>query len=132
MGLAKLLENQALHCATAGTNLAIVPGMAGRRTHQRFSVFPSPQGVLRVLQDVIVHSRAREDMVVVTTGPGVLGEVVLVQSPDEIAAAVEARVLASQPIVIDGNVRHQLRLRQMSEGPVPEDSQAGGGNSAND
>jgi hypothetical protein len=81
--------------------------------------------VLRVLHDVIVHRRAPEEMVVVTTVPGVLGEVVLVQSPDEIAAAVEARVLASQPIVIDGNVRHQLHLRQMSEGAVTEDSQTG-------
>lgn len=119
-------------CAKTGTNLAILGGMAGRRAHQRFSVSPSPHGVLRVLQDVIVHSRAREDMVVVTTGPGVLGEVVLVQLPDQVDAAVEARVVASQPIVIDGNVRHQLRLSRTGEAAATGDSQAGRDTSAND
>ena len=88
--------------------------MFGRRSHARFSVLPSPEGVLRVLTDVVVQSATPDHMVVVSRYPGVLGELVSVQSPDD--DDVVARVLESHPIVVDGSVRHQVRLRQMSGG----------------
>ena len=86
--------------------------MSGRRSHPRFSVLPSPEGVLRVLTDVVVQSATPDHLVVVSRHPGVLGELVSVQSPDD--EGVIAQVLESHPIVVDGGVRHQVRLRQMS------------------
>ena len=83
--------------------------MSGRRSHPRFAVLPSPEGVLRVLRDVVVQRTTLEEMVVVSRDPGVLGEVVSVHSPEE-GAGVTARVLESQLIMVDGSVRHQLRL----------------------
>ena len=85
--------------------------MSGRRSHSRFAIKPSPEGVLRVLRDIVMHSATQEHMVVVSRDPGVLGELVSVQSPYS-ARGVMARVLESQLVVVDGNVRHQLRLRQ--------------------
>jgi hypothetical protein len=84
--------------------------MSGRRNHTRFTVTPSPQGILRVLRDVVVQSETPQHMVVVSTDPGVLGELVSVQA-GYANAGVFARVLESQLIVVDGTVRHQLRLQ---------------------
>ena len=64
--------------------------------------------------DVLVQCMTPEDIIVVGRQPGIPGETVSVQSPDDAETLVTAQVLHSQPIVVDGSVRHQLRLRQMS------------------
>jgi len=86
--------------------------MSGRRSHQRFAVLASPEGVIRVMGDVVMQSLTPEQIVVVSRQPGIPGETVSVQSPDGVETIVTAQVLASQPVVIDGSVRHQLLLRQ--------------------
>ena len=88
--------------------------MSGRRSHQRFAVLASPEGVIRVMGDVVMQSVTPDQIVVVSRQPGIPGETVSVQSPDEVETIVTAQVLESQPIVIDGSVRHQLLLRQTS------------------
>lgn len=88
--------------------------MSGRRSHARYAVLASPEGILRVLGDVVVQSLTSEQIVVVSRQPGVPGETVSVQSPGDVETLVTAQVLESQPIVIDGSIRHQLKLRQMS------------------
>ena len=87
--------------------------MSGRRSHQRFSVVALPEGILRVMGDVVVQSATPDQLVVVSRQPGIPGETVSVQSPDGVDTAVTAQVLGSQPIVMDGSVRHRLLLRQM-------------------
>jgi hypothetical protein len=64
--------------------------------------------------DVVVQRASVEEMVVVSRDPGVLGQVVSVHSSEEVAG-VTARVLESQLIVVDGSVRHQLRLHPTVE-----------------
>jgi hypothetical protein len=88
--------------------------MSGRRSHQRFAVVAPPEGILRVMGDVVVQSVTPEQIVLVSRQPGIPGETVSVQSPDALDSPVSAQVLDSQPIVIDGSVRHQLRLGQVS------------------
>ena len=83
--------------------------MSGRRSHPRFAVLPSPEGILRVRRDVMVQRASPEGLVVVSRDPGVLGEVVSLQSAAD-DEGVTARVLESHLIVVDGSVRHQLRL----------------------
>ena len=87
--------------------------MSGRRSHQRFAVLASPGGILRVMGDVVVQSVTAEQIVLVSREPGIPGETVSVQSPDEAGTLITAQVLESQPTVVDGNVRHQLRLGGM-------------------
>ena len=88
--------------------------MSGRRSHARFAVLPSPEGVLRVLRDVVVRSAIDEQLVVVGRQPGVRGELVSVHWADDSNPAVVAEVLESHPVIVDGTVRHQLRLQQMN------------------
>jgi hypothetical protein len=88
--------------------------MSGRRSHQRFAVLAPPEGILRVMGDVVVQSVTSEEIVLVSRQPGIPGETVSVRPPDEAETLIRAQVLESQPIVVDGNVRHQLRLGRMA------------------
>jgi len=85
--------------------------MSGRRSHVRFEVIQSPEGVLRVLRDVLVQSADLREVVAISREPGVLGEAVTVElSAEQPGAGVHARVVESQPVVVNGTVRHRLRL----------------------
>lgn len=99
--------------------------MSGRRSHPRYAVFPSLEGVLRVLRDVVVQSTNSEQLVVLGRHPGVLGELVSVQSLSGSGDPVIAQVVESQPIIVDGSVRHQLRLQQL-DGSAAFEREAGG------
>ena len=75
----------------------------------------SPKGMLRVLQDVVIQKSRPDHTIALSREPGVLGELVTVQFPNRDDTSVWARVLESQPIVVDGNVRHRLRLHHLGE-----------------
>ena len=94
--------------------------MSGRRSHQRFAVLASPEGILRVMGDVVLESQTSEQIVVVSRQPGVPGETVSVQSPHESETIVMAQVLESQPVVVDGSIRHQVRLQQLNRMPADD------------
>lgn len=89
--------------------------MSGRRSHARFAVLQSPTGILRVLRDIDIQSLTNGHIVAVSREPGVLGELVLVQFPAQTGEALRTRVLDSQPVVMDGAVRHQLRLHHVTD-----------------
>jgi hypothetical protein len=80
----------------------------------------SPEGVLRVVRDVIIQSTTNEHIVAISPEPGVLGTSVSVQLSANDDSAVQARVLESQPIVVDGHVRYQLRLHHGRPAASPE------------
>lgn len=93
--------------------------MSGRRSHARFSVLQSPEGVLRVLREVVIQSATESQIIAVSEQPGVPGEVVAVKMAPQDREGLHARVLDSQPIVVDGNVKHQLRLHQIPSSLAP-------------
>ncbi len=70
--------------------------MFGRRSHSRFTINPASDGVLRILNDVVVQPSDTNQMIAISREPGVVGEV-----------------------VADGAVRHQLRLDRVHQ-PDPE------------
>ena len=84
--------------------------MSGRRSYARFDMLRSPEGVLRVLHDVVIQSKTDGHIVAISREPGVLGESVSVQLLADDESELTAKILESQPIVVDGSVRHQLRL----------------------
>ena len=100
--------------------------MSGRRSHARFAVLRSPEGVLRVLRDIVIQSSTSEHIVAVSHEAGVRGELVSVHLPAHDDSALLARVLESQPIVVDGSVRHQLRLHNIGANPSPAKPLRGG------
>ena len=88
--------------------------MSGRRSHVRFTVTRAPEGTFRVMRDVLVQRAGEGDVIAVSREAGVLGEVVDLEFPPDDAPAVRASVLESQPIVVNGSVRHRLRLRDIA------------------
>ena len=64
------------------------------------------------MRDVVVQSTTPEQSVVVARLPGVPGELVSLQS--DVGESVLAQIIDSQPIIVDGSVRHRLRLRQVN------------------
>ena len=98
--------------------------MSGRRSHQRFEVSPSSPGTLRVNRDIVVQRAATDELQVLSREPGVRDESMFVQFPDDDSgAAVRVRVIDSKPVVVQGAVRHLLRLHVIGAGtdPVPDD-----------
>ena len=110
------------HCAAADvyciTRFEV--HMSGRRSHARFAMLRSPEGVLRVVRDVVIQSTTNEHIVAISREPAVLGTSVSVQLSAHHDSAVPARVLESHPIVVDGHVRHRLRLHHGLAAASPE------------
>lgn len=88
--------------------------MSGRRSHVRFAVLRSPEGILRVMHDVIVQRASNRELIAISREPGVLGETVVIEfAAEETAAGLRLRVVESQPVVVNGTVRHRLRLEAL-------------------
>jgi hypothetical protein len=70
------------------------------------------------MRDVVVQKRAGDrDVIAISREPGVLGEAVVVEVPaDETTEGLKARIVESQPVVVNGTVRHRLRLEAMGAG----------------
>ena len=95
--------------------------MSGRRSHQRFEISPSSSGTLRVNRDIVVQRAANGELQVLSREPGVRDERMFVQFPDDDPdAAVRVRVIDSKPVVVQGAVRHLLRLHVI--GGVDDDT----------
>jgi hypothetical protein len=74
-------------------------------------VVQPPEGVLRVVQDVLLQTAGQKEMVAISREAGIVGEAVtLGVSVGERTRGVHVRVVESQPIIVDGAVRHRLRL----------------------
>jgi hypothetical protein len=89
--------------------------MLGRRSHPRCVIPASVEGVLNVSRDVLVRARDSDHVTVVSREPGVPGERGQLTTPAASAESVAVRVLSSRPIVMDGAVRHVLRLKLIVE-----------------
>ena len=85
--------------------------MLGRRSHERFTLTLSAEGMLRILRDVIVQRSPNNEWIAISREPGVTGEtVVLDLGSAEVPIRFTVRVVESRPVVVDGAVRHRLRL----------------------
>ena len=85
--------------------------MSGRRRHERFAPAQPWDGALKVLRDVIVQEDADGGLISIGQAPGVIGE----QMTLDVAGAghvvtLKVRVQESRPVLLDGQLRHRLRL----------------------
>jgi hypothetical protein len=102
--------------------------MSGRRSYARFNITPPPEGVLRVVRDVTMQREDGEEFLVLGRAAGVVGEVLTVEVAEgEAARGARAEVLESVPVIVDGSVRHQIRLRRVAGGrnTPPDDTGQG-------
>jgi hypothetical protein len=85
--------------------------MSGRRSHPRFAVAIPWNGAMRVLRDVVVDRTGRDELLAVSNVPAIAGEDM---SLDLISAgrnlALKVKVLESRPVMVEGAVRHRIRL----------------------
>ena len=100
--------------------------MSGRRSHPRFAVATPWDGAMRVLRDVVVDRLDRDELLAVSQAPAVPGEVM---SLDLVGGgkAIELRVsvIESRPVIVNGAVRHRIRLavlQPVTEIQLPESS----------
>lgn len=118
--------------------------MSGRRSHPRFAVAIPWNGAMRVLRDVVVDRTGRDELLAVSNVPAIAGEDM---SLDLISAgrnlALKVKVVDSRPVIVEGAVRHRIRLvvtdlrvlmgvveRASVEAADPDPSAVAGGNVA--
>jgi hypothetical protein len=93
--------------------------MLGRRSHARCVIPASIEGVLSVSRDVLVRAGDSEHVTVVSREPGVPGEHGQLTPLAPHAESLAVRLSTSRPVVMDGAVRHVLRLKLVVE-QVPD------------
>ena len=104
-----------MRCQRYGTALAISRPEYGRRRSPRFSTGNS-DGVLQVLREVLVTRAANGELVVVDREPRNKDEVLTLETfADGIATSTQVRVVASTPVIRNGQVLHELRLIRLIE-----------------
>jgi len=89
--------------------------MSGRRKHPRVT-FLNARGVLRVSRDVVIEKAVDNEFVAVSSEPGVPGDVLTIAFSDEASRETQTvRVMASRPVLVQGVVKHELRLERVEE-----------------
>ena len=102
--------------------------MSGRRKHERFAPAQPWDGALKVLRDVIVQENPAGALVVIGQSPGVIGEVLTLDlAGGGPVATLRVRVQESRPVILEGNVRHRMRLEVLERSRRPEGSEAHAG-----
>jgi hypothetical protein len=85
--------------------------MSGRRSDPRFLVASPWDGAIHVLRDVMVNRVHPSELVAISIAPGVIGEEMSLDLMTEGSnLAVRVQVLESRPVVVDGAMRHEIRL----------------------
>jgi hypothetical protein len=84
--------------------------MQGRRSHGRV-VIASFEGVLSVLQDVVVRTTESGELVAFDREPRQVGEIATLDMlVNDVLVTTTVKVVECRPIVNGGVVRHQVRL----------------------
>jgi hypothetical protein len=92
--------------------------MAARRRASRMD-FVNADGVLRVLRDVVVRRTERDEFIAVASEAGVKGEILTIYFAADGNKPVPVRVIDSRPTIVEGSVRHQLRLTCLDREAFP-------------
>jgi hypothetical protein len=85
----------------------------GRRSYARFSIEPSGHGVLRVLRDVIIQEIGSDELNVIGREAAAVGESLTLEFATDGAPPLSVRVVECRPLVVDGALRHRLRLQRI-------------------
>jgi hypothetical protein len=75
------------------------------------------EGILRVFRDVIVRREGLEEWVAISREGATVGET-LVLDVDEGEQQVTVYVIESRPIIVDGDMRHRIRLQAGDMPPI--------------
>ena len=85
--------------------------MSGRRSHPRFAVATPWDGTMRVLREIVVDRGGPDELLAISQAPGIPGEDMSLGLVGGGASLdLRVRVLESRPVIIQGAVRHRIRL----------------------
>ena len=88
--------------------------MFGRRNYHRYGV-SNAEGHLRVVRDVTVFHGVEHEFVVISEDPEPSGEqLTLERIVDGQVTSMDVSVIDSQPAIVDGTIRHRLRLKSLN------------------
>jgi len=77
------------------------------------------ESVLRILRDVIVHQSGDEEWIAIGREPAVVGETLLLDVDDgAFLQRLTMCVIESRPVVLDGDMRHRIRLHNGDLPPI--------------
>lgn len=92
--------------------------MSGRRNQSRVT-FVNSTGVLRVSRDVVVEKVMADELVAVSHEPGIAGDVLTIAfSVNQVRETVTVLVMSSRPRVVNGVVKHELKLKRVDSDAV--------------
>jgi hypothetical protein len=90
--------------------------MSGRRAHQRFAFVPGVSGSIHLRRPVVIISERDGEITAVATSPAVVDEEMSLDlSSRHDNATIRVRVIGSRACVIDGAVRHEIRVRVIEQ-----------------
>ena len=90
--------------------------VADRRRDKRFRFAEPADGALRVFPDVVVQQGSDDEWIGISRQPAVAGETLVldVLQFDEVEGEIRRRlpvcVIESRPVIVDGDMRHRIRL----------------------
>lgn len=97
--------------------------MTGRRRHQRFAVSTLVTGVLEVMEDAAMESGDGAHFVITTRTAPVVGDEATLHIEDATGTqSIRVRVVESQLLVANEDVRHRVRLARVDGPTVPLDT----------
>lgn len=89
-------------------------GMSDRRRDKRFKLMERPGGKVSILLDVIVQSYGEDEWIAVGRDSAITGEMLemVVDEPAdcELQDRFPVCVIESRPVILDGDLRHRIRL----------------------
>ena len=90
--------------------------MADRRGDKRFRLSEPAVGALTVFPDVVVQQGGDDEWIGISRQPALAGEMLVldVLQPDAVEGEIWRRlpvcVIESRPVIVDGDMRHRIRL----------------------
>jgi len=93
--------------------------MRGRRRDERFRFSKPPDAALHVFSDVIVKRNANNEWIVLGRDAAVTGETLVldVEDGDE-RKRFTVCVIDSCPVIVEGDMRHAIRLEGVEQQPA--------------
>jgi hypothetical protein len=88
--------------------------MLSRRTAKRFRVTEPAKGTMLILREVIVQRNGEDEWIAISREAVAVGDTLLLDVFDMENGELQHRytvwVIESRPVVVDGDVRHRIRL----------------------
>ena len=98
--------------------------MADRRRDKRYRLTEPAEGVLRIFPDVTVQQSGGDEWIALSREAALTGETLVLDvvlgdvDAEEMRQRFPVYVIDSQPVILEGDVRHRIRLQGGDLAPI--------------